>query len=248
MLNNVPSWAGYLPLLEKCKSKSKVFWQNLHYSVSPAIVADTPEQLFKMVDRNRKHRYYFTRLTKQLNAEFEVLENNEDMEGWANEFCNTHIKRWEKTATPSYFKNKAYQQFLLGCLQAWQKDNVLVRFAIKVNQQRIGFSISLLDQNSLIGHSTTYDPDFEKYSPGKSLILPMAKWITEKHLTKFDFGDGNEKYKYLFINKEQVLNRIMISGKNNIRFILKAKSIRMVRNNAYLYKLYRNTFKRMLAP
>jgi CelD/BcsL family acetyltransferase involved in cellulose biosynthesis len=74
----------------------------------------------------------------------------------------------------------------------------------------------------------------------------MAKWITEKRLTKFDFGDGNEKYKYLFANKEQVLNRIMISRKNNIGFILKAKSIRIIRNNSYLYKLYRNTFKKML--
>jgi hypothetical protein len=127
ILNNVPYWAHYMPILESCGSKSNVFWQNLNYSVSPAIVADTPEQLIKMVDRNRKHRYYFNRLSKQLNAEFEVLENNEDMEGWVREFCNAHIKRWENTVTPSYFKNKGYQQFLLGCLKAWQKDNVLIR-------------------------------------------------------------------------------------------------------------------------
>lgn len=242
-LNNVPSWAGYMQIFETCGLTSKLFWQKIKYSVCPVIKADTTEELLKIVNRSPKFRYTYNRLSNQLQAEYEILTDDRDLENWVQSYCNSHTRRWDKTPTPSSYRYKANQQFLLDCLKAWGNDNLLVRFSVKVKEKRIAFIIGLIENTSLILHATTFDPDFQKFSPAKALIRTMAEWMAENKLTTLDFGDGDEKYKYFFANNEHFLNRIMISGKGNLAFILKSKLIRVIRNNNLVYNYYRNKIK-----
>lgn len=243
VLNNIPSWSKYINHFESCGLKSNLFWQHINYSVCPVIESDTPENLLKIVNKSHKYRHSVNRISNQLNAEFEVLTNDEDLEGWVKEFCSSHIKRWDNTSTPSGFRNELRQLFLLECLKAWSKDNILVRFAVKVKQQRIGFVIGLKEQNSLIHHSTTFHPDYKKFSPANALVRTMAEWMVKNQLTLLDFGDGDEKYKYFFANKEHILSRILVSKKTNVRFILRAKLIKVIRKNSGAYNFYRNKIK-----
>jgi hypothetical protein len=243
ILNNIPSWSNYISYFESCGSKSNLFWQHINYSVCPVLESDTPENLLKTVNRSHKYRHSVNRISNQLGAQFEVLTDDEDLENWVKEFCSSHIKRWENTSTPSAFRNESRQSFLLECLKAWCKDNILVRFAVKVKQQRIGFVIGLKEQNSLIHHSTTFHPDFKKFSPANALVRTMAEWMVKNQLTLLDFGDGDEKYKYFFANKEHVLSRILVSKKTNVKFILRAKLIKVIRKNSGAYNFYRNKIK-----
>jgi len=242
-LNNIPTWAKYMDTFQQCLFKTKLFSKNIKYSVCPVIDAGSSSELLKIVTRTHKHRYPYNKLLKQLNAEFEILTDNWDLENWVKDFCNTHLNRWQNTPTPSSFRNKNRQVFFLNCLKAWCRDNILVRFAVKVNSQRIGFVVGLREKNSLIHHSTTFNIDYRQFAPGKALIYVMANWMQQSNLGILDFGDGDEEYKYFFANKEQVLNRIIISSKKNYRFILKAKLISTVRKNSRLYNFYRNKLK-----
>jgi Acetyltransferase (GNAT) domain len=246
MLNNVPDWSACMPILEACGSKSKLYWQNFNYSVCPIIKADAPENLLKTVNHSSKYRHSYNRLRNQLNTEFEILTDDRELEPWVGNFCDAHTRRWQNTPTPSSYRHKKNQQHLLQCLKAWSSDNILIRFAVKTNGRRIAFVVGLNENSSLIHHSTTFDPDYKKYSPANALVRTMAEWMTENNLAVLDFGDGDEKYKYFFANEEHVLNRVMISGKNNIGFILKAKSIRFIRKNNRLYNFYRNKVKKLL--
>lgn len=246
MLNNVPSWAEYFTVLSKCVKKSSLYSQNLSYSVSPVMEAETPSALIGLLDESFKFRRLRSRLINHLHAEFEVLTDDTDLEAWTKEFCETHIKKWSDTPTPSNFLKKGRQEFLLNSMKAWCKDNVLTRFAIKANGKRIAFSISLKSPVSLIGHSTTYDPDYYKYSPGKVLLQPILKWSADNQFSKFDFGDGDEGYKYQFAGKNQVMNRVMISPKTDIGFILKTLLIKKVRSNRQAYEFYRNKIKNLI--
>jgi hypothetical protein len=243
MLNNVPGWASYMPILVECGEKAGLFWQNLKYSVSPVIEGSTPEELGAIVKGSKEIRYKSNRLKNHHNAHFEVLTSGEDMEKWVDEFCQSHILRWKDTPTPSGYRKEQKQQFLLGCLQAWQRDGVLVRFAVKVKDRRVGFVIGLISGESLIHHSVTYHPEFQKMSPGKAVLLAMSEWMKENNARILDFGDGDEDYKYQFANKEHVLSRIFVAEKTSLAFILRTKSIKLVRSNAYLFKLYRDRIK-----
>ncbi len=243
ILNNQPAWASYMPVFEEVGKSSGLFWLNFSYSVCPYVQAENPQTLFEQVNGSRELRYRMNKLKKQEAAEFEVLTDGFELERWVEEFCTAHVLRWADTPTPSAYRDPARQQFLLECLKAWNEDGLLVRFAVKVGPRRVGFVVGLLEENSLIHHSTTFHPDYWKFSPGKALILFMTQWMKDHGLRMLDFGDGNEPYKYDVADQEHVLNRIFISGKKDITFIMKASMIKFVRNHPKVYHLYQNRFK-----
>ena len=247
ILNNQPAWAGYMPAFDAAGRASGLFWSNFGYSVCPFAGEETPDALFKRINGSREHRTRVNKLKNQVNAEFEVLTDEADLENWVNQFCNAHVLRWADTPTPSEFRDPARQQFLLACLRAWCREGLLVRFSVKIEQQRIGFVVGLREAGSLIHHSTTFHPGFWKFSPGKALIHFMAQWMRDNNLRVLDFGDGDEPYKYEIADRDHVLNRIFISGKRDFRFIAKAKIIKLVKEHPRVYHFYQNRLKPVAA-
>lgn len=244
-LNNQPAWASYMEQFEAAGQASKLFWMNLKYSVCPVAEAETPKALFSRINGSRELRYRVNKLKNQENAIFEVFTDGTDLDHWADEFCQAHILRWQNTPTPSAFRDPDRQVFLKACLHAWNADKILVRFSVRVEQGRVGFVVGLLEQNSLIHHSTTFHPDYWKYSPGKALIHFMTEWMQGQQMRVLDFGDGDEPYKYTVANTEHALHRIFISGATNLPFILKTKAIKAVRDNPKIYGFYRDKLKRL---
>lgn len=247
ILNNQPAWAAYMPALDTAGRASGLFWSNFGYSVCPVAEAETPEALYQRINGSREHRYRVNKLKNQANAEFEVLTDDTDLENWTDEFCNAHVLRWADTPTPSDFRDQARRQFLLGCLQAWSQEGLLARFSVKVEQKRIGFVVGLREANALIHHSTTFHPGFWKFSPGKALIHIMAQWMRDNNFHVLDFGDGDEAYKYEIADQNHILNRIFISDKRDIKFIAKAKIIKMVKDHPRVYHFYQNRLKPVAA-
>lgn len=243
MLNHQPGWAPYMPVLEAAVRQSPLYSMTLDYSVCPVYEAETPEALFAEIGSSRNTRYKLNKFTKQENGSFEVLTDDADMDRWVEEFCDAHVLRWAPTPTPSSYRDPARRLFLKNCLLAWHADGVLVRFALKTGDKRVGFVAGLLDGNSLIYHAPTFHPDVSHCSPGRVLIYYIAQWMSENNLRILDFGDGNESYKYHVAGKEHVLRRIFISGKNNLAFIAKTKFIKAVRENPKAYDLYQNKLK-----
>jgi CelD/BcsL family acetyltransferase involved in cellulose biosynthesis len=160
-----------------------------------------------------------------------------------NDFTESHIKRWENTSTPSNLTDIERSNFFNQCHKAWIEDGLLVRFSIMLDGRRIGFVIALRENNSLIHHSTTYDIDYQKYSPGLVIIRLMVQWMAAQNICKLDFGDGDESYKFLFSNKNAEINRIYLSSNSNLAFILKAKITKAVRENPNVHKFYLKQIK-----
>ncbi len=244
VLNNFPDWASYAPMINELGLKSTLFWDNHPYSVCPTLKETSGQAIYERFNGSRELRYRVNRLKNQQEADFEVFRQEEDLTAWVSQFCELHIKRWKGTTTPSRYEEQGEEKFLLQCLQAWIKDEVLVRFSIKIaNGTRIGFVIGLLHKDSLIHHTTAYDNNYRKYSPGKALIHFIGEWMAGKKLKTLDFGQGDEKYKYEFTNTEPKLNRIFISPPLHFPFIFKAKIAQSLRNNERLRKFYREKIK-----
>ena len=243
VLNNQPVWAPYMVQFREVLETSPLFSENLPYSVCPIIEETTPKALFERVHGLREFRYRTNKLVNQQNAIFEALETDEELEKWVDQFCDAHIRRWDGTPTPSAFLDPDRIRFLQACMRAWQDDGILVRFSARVGEKRVGFVVGLKQGKTLVHHSTTFDPDFRKYSPGIALIHVMAEWMSKNDYTTLDFGDGDEPYKYTVANEEHHLHRIFLSGRYNLPFILKTKMIKSVRNNPGLFGFYRDKIK-----
>lgn len=245
-LNNQPHWARYMDQLESAGQNAGLYWMHMPYSVCPIVQAETPEALHEQVSSSHELRYRMNKLKKQKNAVFEVLSDDSDIDHWVDEFSESHILRWADTPTPSGYRSKKRQAFLKSCLHAWADDGILVRFSVVVEGTRVGFVIGLLEGESLIHHSTTFHPDYRKFSPGKALILSMTEWMKDNNLSVLDFGDGDEPYKYSVATDEHVLSRIFIASRANLRFIAKTKMIRWIKTHPKLYQFYALKVKRIL--
>ncbi len=51
----------------------------------------------------------------------------------------------------------------------------------------------------------TYSPEFEKYSPGLTLLLEMARWGADQGVQRIDLGRGDARYKDSFSNTATAL-------------------------------------------
>jgi len=222
---------------------SGLFWLSAKSSVCPMMKSGTPQALHERLSKSRNNRYKLNRLQREHGVEFEAYETDEGLEKWTNDFCDCHIVRWTGTATPSKYLNAERRVFLLNCLKAWHRDNILVRFSLKADGKRIAFIIGLIQENSLIYHNLTHDPDFNKHSPSLVLVVFLGEWMRERGFNTLDFGDGNESYKYNFANEEGQLNSIFISSKNNLPFIFRANVISKVRSTPFLIQLYRQKMR-----
>jgi hypothetical protein len=245
LLNNQPIWAPYMPHFQEAIEESSLFVENLPYSVCPVIAHETPKELFDWVHGNTYFRYRRNKLKRNLtNPVYEAIEGEEGLAEWTDQYCEAHVRRWADTPTPSAFRDPKRIQFLHRCMEAWQRDGLLVRFSVRGETEgRVGFIIGLKQEQSVIFHATTFDPDYFKFSPGIALIHFMAEWMSENGFSILDFGDGDESYKYKVANVEHSLHRIFLSSSSNLPFILKTKMIKTVRNNSKLFDLYREKLK-----
>jgi hypothetical protein len=243
VLNNIPASADHVKQLRIAGERSQLFCQQINYGVSLRVVSETPYEMFKIIKSSSQTRSSVNKIKKHKNSLFEVLSDDTDMENWVKEFCEVHVRRWSGTKTPSVFSDINKQAFLLGCLKAWNKENLLVRFSIKIDNKRISFAIGLIENETLIFHSTTFDPEYAKLSPGRSIIYYIGEWMVEHKLNILDFGNGDEGYKSYFANDIKVLERIFFAGAGNFLFKFKAIVIKRVKSQNRLYQFYKENIK-----
>lgn len=236
-LNNQPSWAGYMSEFTSVLSESTLYWKISKYNPCLVLEAATPEALSQATNK-QKLRQKLHRLKDMGEVTFEAFQGEEDMDPWLEEFYQAHIRRWADTPTPSGFRNPEARIFYKSCLKSWIDEGIAVRFSIRLNNKRISFVTALLENGYLVHHTTTFDPDYEKQSPGLIIINLIGKWMAERNMTKMEFGDGGEAYKYQFTKQELPLNSIFITNQWNYPYILKTKLINAVKENKGIHEFY----------
>lgn len=236
-LNNQPSWASYMDIILEALSESQLFGKVLPFNPCLVLEAESPEALFNATNK-QKLRKKFNRLKEKDEVTFEAFQGEEDLDHWLEELYEVHIKRWADTPTPSPYSDSSKRSFYKSCLLAWIKEGILVRFAIKSGSRRIAFVDALLENGYLVHHTTTFDRDYEKQSPGLIIINLIGRWMADHNMTKLDFGNGGEAYKYQFTNQELPLLTIFISNSMNLPYILKTKLIKFVRDNKWIRIFY----------
>jgi hypothetical protein len=243
VLSYQPSWASYMNTFEQVGKANNLYLNISKHSVCPMLQTDTPEQMMEQFKKTKELKYSMNRLIKQQGAVFEVYPDDEDIDNWADQFCRCHVKRWETTTTPSRYHSPEMQELNRECMRAWAKDHFLIRFSIRIGEERIAFNAVLLQEDALVGHAQAFDPDFYKYSPGKALMYAIGEWMLSRGLTKLDFGKGGEAYKANMTNLEPELHKIFISSYSNFPFVLKTKLETTLRANSGLIKIYRQKIK-----
>jgi CelD/BcsL family acetyltransferase involved in cellulose biosynthesis len=82
-------------------------------------------------------------------------------------------------------------------------------FVLERENEIIAVSINLEQHGTMMAFVTTYDPAFERASPGMVLMMDYIQWSLDQGLTTVDFLCGGEDFKRRFATHSVTLSSVM---------------------------------------
>jgi CelD/BcsL family acetyltransferase involved in cellulose biosynthesis len=88
-----------------------------------------------------------------------------------------------------------YRAFLMTLAAREDATGGVAVFTLRLNGAPIAAALVGVNRSRIEGYVTTYDPEWDFYSPGNILNEHMLQWAFERGLD-FDFRNGDQPYKY----------------------------------------------------
>lgn len=98
---------------------------------------------------------------------------------------------------------------LLALAQVLVKAGVLRVFVLECDGAVIAVSVNFVQRGTLMAFLTSYDPDFERGSPGMVLLMDYVQWSIDQGLKMVDFLCGEEPFKQKFATQTVTLTSVM---------------------------------------
>lgn len=248
VLKNMPYWTPEVKIVHDHLKKIRVC-RLLESWPAPILSVEgeeRPAEVLRKAVNKSNLRNYGNRLAKQPGYAFEILTSDEQLNEWANEFMQHHRMRWNTTHTPSEFNHPQRCTYFIQKLMAWQQDGVLIRFAVKLGEQRIAMCVGLKCGKRLIYHYITHQTEHEQSRAASVLIRLIGLWMADNGYEILDFGVGGEHYKYQFINKDCKVLRLYAIQPNDAINRLKMQLDILIRENKIVGELWNKIVNRFL--
>jgi len=108
---------------------------------------------------------------------------------------------------------------------AWQSGHMVV-FLLECGGRIAAASINFVYNGRMQAYVTSYDPAFDRASPGTILIVDYTKWAFDRGIRSVDFLRGDEAFKFRLANAETVLDGYLGARTLLGRVALAARDIR----------------------
>jgi CelD/BcsL family acetyltransferase involved in cellulose biosynthesis/RimJ/RimL family protein N-acetyltransferase len=201
-------------------------------------VDDGGAGVMRSMRSHRKFDYFERRLRREPGYAFEAIQGDAGLEDWIDAFCDAHDWSWSRTSTPSVYRDPLARQALLDRCRAWARDDVLVRFSIRLASGRPAFAICLLGADRLVYHHVTVSPAYARHSAGHVLLRLIGDWMAERNIPTLDFGVGEEDYKQRYSNGVDRLVRVYGSSSSWSSHAMRARLDRAIRSRPALQSLW----------
>ena len=106
---NIPPWGRTLGAVRA--GLSRTGWSHTAFPATPCPVIsvepgpDAADRFRREIERHKRVRGYQNRLARERDYVFEVFRDDEDLESWTDQFCDIHEWQWNRTCTPSRYRN-----------------------------------------------------------------------------------------------------------------------------------------------
>lgn len=97
---------------------------------------------------------------------------------------------------------------LAALVDALARAGILHVFVLERGEEVIAVSINFVQHGTMMAFVTTYDPDFERASPGMVLMMDYIGWSIDHGLSTTDFLCGAEAFKQRFATQSVTLTTI----------------------------------------
>ena len=188
--------------------------------IAPYLKIDENFKIF-LAGLDRKKRYNLSRETKILfDSNISILKVNNDyeLENYLNELFHLHkIRTGNKKISSSFSKNDimAFHKdvsriFLeLGWLRLYLLKN-------NADDKAISAAYGFVYAKRFNYYQTGFDPEWQRFSPGKILIFKILEELHNTDTNEFDFLGGNDSYKTYWTKNYKMMSTFSIYNNNII--------------------------------
>lgn len=120
-----------------------------------------------------------------------------------DEFFSQHVDRWAATPHPSLFCKASWRQFYRHLTSAADPAGWLRFTRIRWRDRSIAFHFGFCYEGTYLWYKPSFAIDLAKRSPGEVLLRQLILAALDEGATTFDFGLGDETFKYRFANRVQ---------------------------------------------
>jgi CelD/BcsL family acetyltransferase involved in cellulose biosynthesis len=119
-----------------------------------------------------------------------------------DEFFSQHIARRNVTPDPSLFVDPNQREYYRNIVTSIAPKGWLRFTRLDWNGHAIAFHFGLSYHGRFLFGVPSFDVEFQRHSPGEVLLRQLLLAAIEEGATIFDFGPGEEAYKYRFATSE----------------------------------------------
>ncbi len=142
-------------------------------------------------------------------------------------FYELHIARWDGTDTPSVFNDPKVRQFYNDtlCDIAGRAEGCVRLTCLSLNDNVIAAHLGFLYGGRYMYYKPAFDQTLSEFSPGKVLLKATIEDADNNDAATFDFGIGDESYKFRFTDRIQHAHDIVLTRSAVSRVVEEARSI-----------------------
>lgn len=159
-------------------------------------------------EQSKKTRQNYRRarkfLTEQGETTFRLVRDDEPVAPLLERLADLKRKWLAKNDLQSALFDQE-SSTLAALVQVLKTEGLLRIFVLECDGAVIALSINFEQAGTMMAFVTTYDPDFERGSPGMVLMMDYIQWSIDHGLKTVDFLCGAEAFKQRFATHSVVL-------------------------------------------
>lgn len=97
---------------------------------------------------------------------------------------------------------------LAALVAVMRRLGILHVFVLELAGTIVAVSINVVQRRRMMAFITTYDPEFERASPGMVLMMDYIQWSIDQGLEMVDFMCGGEDFKRRFATESERLDSV----------------------------------------
>lgn len=197
-----------LPILRSLASKNSNTQITTPFSAHSFISSSSDDfnKLLKKSNLLRPYKYF----SKQEGYTVRHLTKTDEILPLLESFFAQHRSRRDLLNDQSQFADENQKEFYRQLTKNLSSTQKLLFTELTINNDPIAYHFGMHHQRVFYWYKPTFNPTYQKHSPGKALLYELITWCKNNQIQTFDFTVGDEAFKLQYANKNTPVYSILI--------------------------------------
>ncbi|MBT8083807.1 MAG: GNAT family N-acetyltransferase [Woeseia sp.] len=173
-------------------------WIEKASSRCPVVLTNGRNEVIENILKKKSLRRHYNGMKKIPGFRYRRIDSPVEAKIVLNSLVDQHIARWAINGVPSLFEDQRNVEFYQKLIAIPNFFSLIHFSVIEIQNQIIATHFGFLKNGIFIWYKPTFDPNFDRSSPGEVLMYCMFQELKSSRLAEFDFTRGEESFKSRF--------------------------------------------------